>query len=137
MLPQIETLYKDLRSFSEEQDALNEVLTSGDLINALLYAYNRALDKEKPVQERLPQYSDAVLPQITAQVAEGWGERETDVEAELLAAALQRVGDLPANQRFGYVDTLFGSKSGEGRRSAERAFAQQVLANSGSNLSTK
>ena len=130
VLPQIEALYKDLRSFSEEQDALNEVLSSGDLVSALLYAYNRALDKEKPVQERGPQFSDAVLAQITAQLAEGWEDRENDAEAELLASGLARIADLPANQKFRYVETLFGSKTGDERRSAERTFAQQAFANS-------
>lgn len=130
VLPQIEALYKDLRSFSEEQDALNEVLSSGDLISALLYAYNRALDKEKPVQERGPQFSDAVLAQITAQLSEGWEDRETDSEAELLASGLARIADLPASQRFRYVEALFGSKSGDERRNAERNFAQEALAKS-------
>lgn len=129
VLPQIEALYKDLTSFASKQSALGEVLNSGDLINALEYAYNRAVDKEKPTAERNPQFGDGFLPQITNQLTAGWPEREADAEAKLLAAALSRIASLPANQKFAYAENLFGAKSDEARRDAERDFAQSAIAN--------
>ena len=44
----------------------------------------------------------------------------------LLAAALARTAELPSNQKFGYVESLFGNKSGDERRNAERSFAQRA-----------
>nr|MDQ3013615.1 S46 family peptidase [Acidobacteriota bacterium] len=129
LLPQIEAQYTELRSFSSKQTALDEVLNSGDLVNALEFAYNRALDKEKPAGERSPQLSDNFLPQVTGQLNSGWGERETEAEAKLLAAALSRVGGLPGDQKFAYVENLFVNKSSDARRDAERGFAQSALAN--------
>ncbi|MEO6727055.1 MAG: S46 family peptidase, partial [Blastocatellia bacterium] len=129
VLPQIEAQYAELRSFSSKQTVLGEVLNSGDLINALEFAYNRAMDKEKPAGERNPQLSDNFLPQVTGQLNAGWGERETEAEAKLLAAALSRVGGLPGDQKFAYVENLFVNKSSDARRDAERDFAQAAIAN--------
>jgi hypothetical protein len=130
VLPQIEALYRDLSSFSSKQSAFGELFGSGDLLNALQFAYLRALDKEKPANERTPQLSDAALPQIMGQLSSGWGEREAESEANLLATALSGLADLPANQKFAYVENLFGGKAGEERRQAEREFAEKAIANS-------
>ena len=130
VLPQIEAQYAELRSFASKQSALGEVLNSGDLMNALEFAYLRALDKEKPANERNPQMGDNFLPQVTNQLNAGWGEREAEAESKLLAASLARIADLPANQKFAYAENLFGSKSGNARRDAERDFAQQAITNS-------
>lgn len=130
VLPQIEALYKELSSFSSKQSAFGELLGSGDLVNALQLAYLRALDEEKPAGERNPQLSDAALPQITNQLDAGWKERETESEAKLLAVALMGLAALPANQKFAYAENLFGGKSGEERRAAEREFADKAIANS-------
>lgn len=130
VLPQIEALYNDLKSFNSKQNAIGELFGSGDLAGALQFAYARALDKEKPANERNPQLSDAALPQITNQLGEGWKEREAESEAKLLATALTGLADLPNNQKFAYAENLFGGKSGEARRQAEREFAEKAVANS-------
>lgn len=130
VLPQIEELYRDLSSFSAKQSALGELLNSGDLINALSYAYQRALDKEKPAAERTPQFSDSFLPQVTNQLGSGWAEREEDSEAKLLATALSGLTELPANQKFQYAENLFAGKTGDAKDAAEREFAQNAVTNS-------
>ncbi|MGH9841018.1 MAG: S46 family peptidase [Blastocatellia bacterium] len=130
VLPEIEALYKDLSSFSLKQSALGNLLNSGDLINALEYAYGRALDKEKPAGERQPQFSDQQSQRITAQIAEGWSEREAESEARLLAAALARLAESPEGQKLAYVEKLFEGKSGKVRRAAESEFAKIAIENS-------
>jgi len=129
VLPQIESQYAELRSFSSKQSALGEVLNSGDLIEALEYAYARALDKEKPAGERNPQFSDNFLTQVTNQLSGGWAERQPEAEAKLLAAALVRVAELPGNQKFSYVENMFVNKASDARRDAERAFAESAITN--------
>ncbi|MBP6824739.1 MAG: S46 family peptidase, partial [Acidobacteria bacterium] len=130
VLPQIEALYKDLTSFAAKQSAFSELLGSGDLANALDYAYLRALDKEKPAHERNPQLGDGALPQITNQLSGGWSEREPEAEASALADALAGLGNLPADQKFEMAEKLFGSQSGDARSAAEREFANKAIANS-------
>jgi DNA-binding MarR family transcriptional regulator len=130
VLPQIETLYKELSSFSSKQSVFTELFDSGELVNALSYAYLRAADKEKPAGERNPQLSDGALPQITNQLNSGWGEREPAAEAGALAAALESLANLPANQKFAIAENLFGNQTGEARRQAERDFAAKVVINS-------
>lgn len=129
VLPEIEALYADLNSFYAKQAVLGEILNSGDLFTALSFAYNRALAKERPEGGSAPQYSDAALPQVTAQLSAGWGDRDAAVEANLLSTALARAADLPANQKVAHVEALFAGKSGEERRKAEREFAEKVVAN--------
>ena len=129
-LPQIEALYKDLASFSSKQSAFSGLFESGDLVSALNYAYLRATDKEKPAGERNPQFSDGALPQITNQLGGGWGEREPEVEAKGLADALEELAELPGDQKFAFVETLFGNQSGNARRQAGRDFADKVVASS-------
>lgn len=130
VLPQIEALYKDLSSFSLKQNALNGLLNSGDFINAIEFAYLRALDKEKPANERSPQFSDAALQRIAAQLGQEWGERDLEAESRMLAAALARLAELPADQKLPAVETLFEGKSGKERRDAEIEYARKILDNS-------
>jgi DNA-binding MarR family transcriptional regulator len=130
VLPQIEALYADLRSFSLKQSALGELLSASDLINALNFAYLRALDKEKPANQRNPQLSDAVLPQVLEQLNAAWGEREPEAEAKLFSAALARVSELPAEQKFAYVENLFSGKTSDERRQAEQEYARQAITQS-------
>lgn len=130
VLPQIEALYADLRSFSSKQSAFTELFDTGDLIGALYFAYLRATDKEKPVGERNPQLSDNVLPQVLNQITGDWNEREPESEAKTLANALETLADLPTNQKFAFVETLFGNQNGNARRQAERDFADKTIVNS-------
>ena len=130
VLPQIEALYKDLSSFSLKQSALGNLLNSGQMLNALEYAYGRAIDKEKPAGEREPQFSDQQSERITAQLAEGWSEREAESEARLLAAALARLAEMPEGQKLPHVEKLFEDKSGKVRRAAETEFAKIAIENS-------
>ena len=130
VLPQIEALYDDLKSFSAKQSAFGELFSSGDLVGAIDFAYQRALDKEKPAGEHNPQLSDAALPQITNQLNSGWGEREPEAEASALAEALEGLAELPANQKFEMAEKLFGNQSGEARRKAETEFATKAIADS-------
>jgi len=127
-LPQLESLYRDLTAISLKQNAVNALL-SGDLINALQFAYERALNKERPANERALQYSDQTLPMLTEQLSSGWEEREPESEARLMATALARVADLPADQKLQAVEKLFEGKSGKERRAAEEEFARKAIEN--------
>src|SRR5262249_34635610 len=127
-LPQLESLYRDLTAISLKQNAFNALL-SGDLINALQFAYERALNKERPANERALQYSDQTLPMLTEQLSSGWEEREPESEARLMATALARVADLPADQKLQAVEKLFEGKSGKERRAAEEEFARKAIEN--------
>jgi hypothetical protein len=127
VLPQLAALYQDLNSFSQRQSALTNLLGSGDLLQALQFAYGRALNQEKPVDQRSPQYNDFILQQAQAQLSEAWKEREVAAEGKLLAASLARLADLPAEQRLAPVENLFVNKASEERRKAEAEFAQQSL----------
>ncbi|MGH9834305.1 MAG: S46 family peptidase, partial [Blastocatellia bacterium] len=130
VLPQLEALYRDLTAISAKQNALNNLLDSGDLINALHYAYGRAVNRELPANERSPQYGDQYLGQVMGQLSGGWNEREPESEAKLLAAALARVADLPADKKVQAVEKLFEGKSGKERRDAEAEFARASIQNS-------
>ena len=129
VLPQLESLYGDLSAFSSTQNALGQLLESGDLLSALQFAYGRAVDREKPANQRIPQFSDAFLPQATAQLSGGWGERQLEQEAEALADALADVANLPANSKVAAIEQLFAGKTGDERRKAEAELAQQAVSN--------
>ncbi|MFN0109651.1 MAG: S46 family peptidase [Blastocatellia bacterium] len=130
VLPQIEALYKDLASFSSKQSAFGELTGSGDLVGALDFAYVRALDKEKPANERNPQLSDGPTQQVSNQLSGGWKEREPDGESGALTGALEGLANLPANQKFALAEKLFGNLSGKARREAEREFAKNAVTKS-------
>ena len=129
VLPKIAEAYRDLNSFSQKQSVLNNLLNSGDLVNVFEFAYARALDREKPQNERAPQFSDAAVQRITAQLGEAWKERESDSEVKMLATALRNVAELPANQKLPYVEKLFEGKTGDERRKAEEDFAKTAVEN--------
>src|SRR5215813_1425863 len=127
-LPQLESLYRDLTAISLKQSAVNSLL-SGDLINALQFAYERALNKDLPANERSLQFSDQTLPMLTEQLSSGWEERDPESEAKLISVALARVADLPADQKLQAVEKLFEGKSGKERRAAEEEFARKAIEN--------
>lgn len=128
-LQRLESLYRDLTAISLKQNAVNGLLNSGDLINALQFAYERALSQEKPANERPIQFSDQTLPMMTEQLSAGWEERDSDSEAKLFATSLARVADLPADQKLKSVEKLFEGKTGKERRAAEEEFARKAIEN--------
>ncbi len=130
ILPQIAELYRDLNSFSLKQSVINNLLNAGDLVNALQYAYARAVDREKPAGERSPQFSDANAGRIMGQISAGWSEREPESEIGLLTGALKGAGKLPADQKLPFIESLFEGKSGDARTEAENEFARRAIVDS-------
>jgi Peptidase S46 len=126
-LPQLESLYSELTRISLKQNAVSGLLNSGDLISALQFAYERALSRDLPENERALQFTDRVLPLVTQQLSHGWEEREPEAEAKLLAPAFARAADLPADQQVQAVEKLFQGKSGKERRDAEAEFASKAM----------
>jgi hypothetical protein len=129
-MPRLESLYRDLNAISVKQNALSSLLESGDLIEALQFAYERALNRELPEQERARQYSDELLPLITKRLSSDWEGRSPEAEAKLLAASLARLVDLPPDQKIQAVEKLLGGKSGKEARDAAAAFASKAIENS-------
>ncbi|MCI0336024.1 MAG: S46 family peptidase [Acidobacteria bacterium] len=129
VLPKIAETYRDYNSFSRKQTALNNLLNSGDLIGVLDYAYARALDREKPQNERAPQFNDAAVQRLSGQLGQSWKERETEEEVNQLAAALMNASKLPADQKVLYIEKLFDGKTGEERGKAEEEFAKRAIEN--------
>jgi hypothetical protein len=126
-LPQLESLYRDLTANGLKQSALDGLLNSGDLIGALEFAYERALNRDLPAKERSLRFTDQALPQVTEQLSSDWGEREPEAEGKLLAASLTRLADLPTDLKIQAVEKLFDGKSGKGRRDAESEFAGKTI----------
>jgi hypothetical protein len=127
VLPQIAAAYRELNAFSQRQNALNQLLSAGDLFSALAFAYNRALDREKPERERSPQFSDRNIQRILASLSGSWKDRVPEVESKLVAVALKRLGTLPVEKRSAYLEQLFAGQSEEARRRAETELAQRVV----------
>jgi Peptidase S46 len=126
-LPQLESLYLELTANSLKQNALNGLLYSGDMIQALEFAYERALSRDLPANERALRFSDQALPMVTEQLRSDWDEREPEAESKLMVAALARVADLPTDRKIQAVDKLFEGKSGKERRDAEAEFASKII----------
>jgi len=126
-LPQLESLYRDLTSNSLKQNALDGLLNSGDLIDTLEFAYERALNRNLPEKDRAIRFSDQVLPLVTEQLSSDWEEREPEAEAKVLATSLARLADLPSDQKVQSVEKLFEGKSGKERREAEAQFASKAI----------
>src|SRR5262249_51631610 len=121
-LPQLESLYRDLTANGLKQNALDGLLNSGDMIEALEFAYERAINRDLPAKERSLRFSDQALPQITEQLSSDWEEREPEAESKLLASSLARLADLPTDLKIQAVEKLFEGKSGKGRRDAAAEF---------------
>src|SRR5215471_14038860 len=126
-MPQLEALYRDLTAISLKQNALDGLLNSGDLIEALQFAYERALNRELPEKDRALQFSDQALPMMSERIGSDWEEREPAAEAKLLAASLARLADLPAGRNVQAVEKFFEGKSGKERRDAEAEFASKAI----------
>ncbi|HEY7182520.1 MAG TPA: S46 family peptidase [Blastocatellia bacterium] len=126
-MPQLEALYRDLTAISLKQNALDGLLNSGDLIEALQFAYERALDRELPEKDRALQFSDKALPMMSEQIGSDWEEREPAAEAKILAGSLAHIADLPAGQKIQAVENFFDGKSGKERGDAEAEFASKAL----------
>jgi Peptidase S46 len=126
-LPQLESLYLELTANSLKQNALTGLLNSGNLIEALEFAYERALSRDLPANERALRFSDQALPMVTEQLSSDWEEREPEAESKLMVAALARLADLPTDRRVQAVDKLFEGKSGKERRDAEAEFASKTI----------
>ncbi|HEX5082292.1 MAG TPA: S46 family peptidase [Blastocatellia bacterium] len=122
-MPRLESLYRELTAANLKQNALGSLLESGTLIEALQFAYERALNRELPEQERERQYSDDLLPLITQRLNAEWEDRQPAAEAKTLASSLARLVDLPADQKIQGFEKLLGSAS-------VAAFANKTIENS-------
>lgn len=127
LLPQIAELYADLNNSGAKEQALGGLLGTGTLINAISFAYRRALDQQKPANERSPQMSDAALPQVLGFLTNAWKERDAGMEQQLLQSALARAAALPSNQKSNAVEQFFNGKTGSERRQAEAEFARRAV----------
>ncbi len=126
-LPRLESLYREMTAIAPKQKAVGGLLNSGSLVEALEFAYGRALDRDLPEKERQRQFSDDVLPLITQRLGAVWEDRDPANEARSLAESLAGMADLPADQRIQAVEKLFEGKSGKERRDAEAAFARKAI----------
>ena len=61
-----------------------------------------------------------------AEIEEAFKEREPVLEREMLKYFLKAAADLPANQKFAAVESIFGGKQGRERREAEEKFARSL-----------
>ena len=137
VLPQIAEAYRDLTSFGWRQYVLNEMLGSSDLLAVLSLAYNRALDHEKPANERSPQFSEARMQQIIAALPNIWQERTPAVERQVLRLAIERGERTPTDQRPQMLEKLFGGKQGDERKRAAEEFARRAIEESAFSKSTE
>jgi hypothetical protein len=128
LLPGIAKLYEMQNAVGPKEQALSGVLGTGILVQALSFAYSRALDKDKPQNERNPRLSDAALPTIQNSIKNLWAERDAAFEQERLQRALQRADALTGTARSAALDALFTGKTGAERRQAEAAFARAAIA---------
>jgi Peptidase S46 len=129
VLPKIAEAYRDLNSFSQKQSVLSSLLNSGDLISVLQFAYARSLDREKPQNERSPQFGDMTVGLLTARFGQSWNKRESESETGLLAVALERASQLPEDQKLPFIEKLFEGKTPKERRKAEVEFAKSAIEN--------
>ena len=127
LLPAMAKLYDALNVDGPKEQALSAVTGSGILAQVIAVAYSRALDKDKPANERNPRFGDAALPQIQNSIKNLWNERDADNELATLQSALASADALSGAQRSAALDSLFTGKSGNERRQAEVAFARQAL----------
>lgn len=127
VLREIEELYRELNSYGLKQNALNNLLNAGDLVNTLEFVWGRALDREKPADQRAPQFGDNAAKRVAQQIEGMWGERQVEAEVKLLAGALAIAAGLPDGQKIDHIESLFGRENGMARRKAEEAFANRAL----------
>ena len=130
ILPQIAALYGDLNSYYLQLSALQQVSNSADLLAILSYAYQRALEQEKPANERSAIYSDARAQALLAQLSAAWKEMDAESEARALASALAGAAELPDSQKLPFIEQLFAGKAGAERRKAESEYARKLVENS-------
>lgn len=87
-----------------------------------------AADREKPEGQR-----DAALARnvalIKSQSARLFADRNLKIERGELRYLLRRVAELPAAQRFEFIEQTFAGKTGEARVEAEEAFARSIVEN--------
>ncbi|MBO0720635.1 MAG: S46 family peptidase [Blastocatellia bacterium] len=129
-LPRIAEAYRELNSFSQKQGVLNDLLDSGELTSVLQFAYLRALEREKPENERASQYGDNALSILKARAEKSWKDREVASESGMLADALERASRLPAEQKLQFIEQMFAGKSATERKKAEADFAKSAVENS-------
>ncbi len=130
LLPAIAKLYEALNVDGPKEQALSAVTGSGVMAQAIAFAYSRALDQDKPANERNPRFGEAALPQIQNSIKNLWNERDANNEQASLQSALASADELKDAQRSAAIDGLFTGKSGNERRQAETAFARQAVTES-------
>jgi hypothetical protein len=67
--------------------------------------------------------------QKRAEIQQVFAAREPDLETEILKFFFRKAAELPAEQKFQPIETLFAGLSGKARRDAEEKFIQSIVNN--------
>ncbi len=130
VLPQISELYRDLNSYYLRLSALQQLSGSTDLLGVLVFAYQHALEQEKPEKERNPQLSEMGVQRVLTQISAGWKDMDVAGEAKALAGVLAHTANLPEEQKLSFIEKNFAGKSGADRRQAEADYARKLIESS-------
>jgi hypothetical protein len=127
VLPGLSKAYDELFATGERDLVVQQIFAVSDLIGLAYLAGQIAADKERPVAERNPVFSNAGIERLKLRIGPILAMRNPTVEREILTFLLRKADELPAGQKIEAIEKRFGTLQGEARRRAEEDFARAIV----------
>lgn len=129
VLPALDKAYQDLLKTAQRELLVQQISSASGLLDLAFFAQRAAAEKAKPEAERNQAFSGEAVQRVRARIAASLAERNSNAESNTLAYLLMKADELPASQKFDFIEKRFGSLKAGQRRRAEEDFARAVVEN--------
>lgn len=126
LFSKLEKLYSERNANYSKNAILGGLLNNVGSLRVASLAVGRALDKEKPENERSPLYADARIEQFKGNIPNLLKDADPKLDAKLIALYLNKALDLPNGQKLALIEERLSGKQGEARQAAVAEFARQL-----------
>lgn len=112
ILPEISSIYADLRTYHKKQTALGNLMGSSDLLASARFIHKWSVEKQKKEKDREPGYSDKNIERVKKQLESQRDQIDVPANKELMAMMLLDVTKLPENQKILAAERITQGKTG-------------------------
>ena len=127
VLTEIEGLYSELAKTKELDDVLNMFRFGGTLSGLAAQIYGNAREREKPLAERNPRFSEKNVERTVKQLHLRYFGYYEPTDKALFKRVLTKVNELPENLRIKELEYIFNDKSESIDDFVEEAYTQSKL----------
>lgn len=130
ILVEMKRLIDELSQYNKKRIIMNNLQMGSELLRVAQRFMSFASNPTKDSTGKLIPRTEADFAPLKTLLANTFKNLEVGIDKEVITQLLIKAADLPANQRFGVVDKIVGSKTSEKRNKAIMEFVDDLFSES-------